>query len=120
MLFSLERCASQTVCGPWFKRVFAEQPDGGFIGQMAVIAENTRFEVAGIRAAVQPMHVMVRFQHQQMRPADRPPHGVGDMAEIGQMTDFLAARAMDDIDAYRVGGIMRHGKRFDVQIADLP
>ena len=100
--------------------VFAEQSDGGLVRQMAVVAENAGLQVAGVLAARESMDIVVRFQHQQVRPANGPADRVGDMAEIRQVAGFLAAWPVDDVDADGVGGIMRHGERLDLQIPDAP
>lgn len=91
---------------------------GGFVGQMAVAAEDALLEAPrAARTILQHLHVMVGFEDEDVRGADAVEHQLGDVAEVGGKTEIAGGGAQQKSD--RILRVVRNGKRFDAHIADF-
>ena len=91
---------------------------GGDVGDVTVTAEDALLESPGTaRTVLEHLHVVVGFEDEDVRGADALEHQLRDMAEVGGKADGAGGGAQDK--THRVLSVVRDGKSFDANIADL-
>ena len=91
---------------------------GGFVGEMAVAAQDALLEAPGPAGAIlEHLDVMVRLEHERMGGADALEHQARGMAEVSQETDVPGAGAEEVTD--RVLRVVGDAESLDQDVADF-
>jgi len=91
---------------------------GGDVGEVAVAAEDALLETPRTaRTILQHLHVMIGFEHEDIGGADAVEYEPGGVAKVGGEAE--GAGGSSDQVPNRVLGVVRDGKGFDADIADL-
>lgn len=95
---------------------FRDAIRGGFVGEMAVPAEDALLQTPrAMRTILQHLHVVIGFEHERVGFADALQHELCDVAKVGGEPDAAAIGAQDEAD--RVLRVVRNGKRFHADVA---
>jgi hypothetical protein len=86
------------------------------IGKMPSAAHDALLDVPGVRADLEHLEIVIRFQDEEVGFAQMMLHELGHVPEVGDDGDFFSIGA--EGVANRVGGIVRDGERRDFDIAD--
>ena len=87
------------------------------IRKMARAAHHALLDEPRVRAHLQHLEIVIRFENQEIGFAQMVLHKLRQIAEIGDDRDFHAIRAETVADG--IGGVMRNRERIDFDIANL-
>ena len=91
---------------------------GSGVGDVAVASEDALLQrPRAARTILQHLHVVIGFEHEDVRGADAVEHELGGVAEVGGKPDVPGRGAQNKSD--RILRVVRNGKRFNADIADF-
>jgi len=91
---------------------------GGDVGEVAVAAEDALLETPRTaRTILQHLHVMIGFEHEDIGGADAVEDEPGGVAKVGGEAEVAGGGANQITNG--ILRVVRNGKRFDADIADL-
>lgn len=91
---------------------------GGFIGKMAMAAEDTLFDAPGSAGVVlEELEIMVGLEDEDIGGPNPLNDELGGVPKVGQESDFSFVGSNEEAD--RIISIMRNRKRVDGDIADV-
>ena len=91
---------------------------GGFVGKMAVTAKNALLETPRAPWTIlQHLHVVIGFEHEDVRRTDAFEHQFRHVTEVGDEGDVTGRCAQQITDG--ILGVVRDGKGIHLQVADL-
>lgn len=90
---------------------------GGFVGEMAVAAEDALLQAPGTAAFLEELDVVVGLEHEDVGGANAVENEFGDVAEVGGEGDVAGGGAQEETNG--VLSIVRDGKGFDGKIGKI-
>ena len=85
---------------------------GGFVGKVSVTTENSLFQTPrSMRTILQHLHVVIRFQDQNVRAPHPFQHQLSRMTEVGQDSDIAIRCSEQEPD--RILRVVRYAEGFD-------
>jgi len=97
---------------------FLNRESRGVIGKMSMPAEDSLFDAPGASQVIlEHLHVMVRFQHQDVGGPNSLNDKLGGVAQVGEKANIPAGRSEQETD--RVVGIVGNTESINLDIAGL-